>query len=104
MSKVLLMRDLSEDMVSAIERCKDRFDLKTNTAAVEMMVTNYFRLLENLNKVQHDYRNVMDTLRMYKSHKDAYEQRRANYEACEKEVMAMIKNEEEKLKLKYGDL
>lgn len=103
MSKVLLMRDLSEDMVAAIERCKDRFDLKTNTAAVEMMVTNYFRLLENLNKVQHDYRNVMDTLRMYKRHKDAYDQRKAGYEAQEKEVMAMIRNEEERIQAKYQE-
>ena len=101
MSKVLLMRDLSEDMVAAIEQCKDRFDLKTNTAAVEMMVTNYFKILEQSQRINYKYTSLANELRLYKRHKDKYEQAQADYATQDRELRAMIQNIEEEVSAKY---
>lgn len=104
MSKVLLMRDLSEDMIAAIERCKDQYDLKTNTAAVELMVTNYFKVMEKMIQYERQYRNILHTLRTYRAHREAYNRAKSNYDMQEIELNAMIENEEERLDRKYAEI
>lgn len=104
MSKVLLMRDLSDDMVKAIEQCKDNFDLKTNTAAVELMVTRFFKISEEVRKLQYKYTSLKNDLRLYKVKKDKYEQAQADYATQDRELRAIIQNLEEEEKIKHGEL
>ena len=66
-AKNLLMRDLTEEVNDGLEWGKTHFQVNTNTAAAEKLITNYRTVYQSLNIVirqRDDLKDLVDQLLM----------------------------------------
>ena len=61
-SQVIMIRDLNEEDLEAIEHIKDRFDIKANTKAVTKILEEYLRLYKLCEKQKLKIENLEDDL------------------------------------------
>lgn len=89
-SKTLLMRNLSPEVCASIDKAKEWFDLKTNTAAVEEMLVRFWKLVENNDQLDKKNQRLVQNVKMLKNANDELGQAEMNHSCCMTDLFALL--------------
>lgn len=89
-SKTLLMRNLSPEVCASIDKAKEWFDMKTNTAAVEEMLVRFWKLVENHDELDKKHLRLVQNVKMLKAANDQLSQAEMNHSVCITDLFALV--------------
>lgn len=89
--KVILIREMTPEMVAAVERAKEWFDVKTTTKAVEAILTRFWPLTEKHVQLDRKHNFLVEKLEMVRDADEALSKAKMNHTIQLSELLHLLK-------------